>query len=131
MIDGSSLIAATPANAMTDPDASFHAAWAQYLAAREAIRAQPDLRDYEAQTALEAPLWAICDQAEADIQATQAQTPAGAAIKIKAVLAHLLSDREHDDALRRGDLDALDRMVIDPTDRMLLSTLRSLEMMEA
>ncbi|MDR3448722.1 MAG: hypothetical protein P4M15_03055 [Alphaproteobacteria bacterium] len=111
-------------------DAPFHAAWAQYLTAREAIRAQPDLGDNVAQTALEAPFWAICDQAEADIKAAQAKTPAGVAIKIKAALAHLLTDREHDDALRRGDLDALDRMGVDWAEQFLVSALRSLNAME-
>lgn len=113
------------------PDAAILSAWASYLAARDAVDALPDDCDREEQAAQQAPYWAECSKAEATILEEVATTPAGAAIKVKIALAHMLTYRKHDSALRSGDLAALADPELDWGERVLVSALQSLEGMEA
>lgn len=113
------------------PDAAILSAWVSYLAARDALDALPDDCDREEQAAQQAPFWAECSKAEATILEARATTPAGAAIKIKIALAHMLTYRKHDNALRTGDLAALADPELDWGEQVLVSTLQSLEGMGA
>lgn len=113
------------------PDAAILSAWAGYLAARAALDALPDAYESEAQEALETEYWAKCSKAEATILEEVATTPAGAAIKVKTALVHMLTYRKHDAALRAGDLAALADPELDWSERVLVSALHSLEGMEA
>ena len=113
------------------PDTAILAAWASYCAMRDTLDALPDDRENDAQAEFEAPYWAECDKAELTILEARAATPAGAAIKIKVALAHMLSQRRHDDALRTGDLATLADPELDWPEKVLVSALQSLESMGA
>ena len=110
------------------PDAAILSAWANYLAGRDTLDALPDDKEsVDEQAAFEAPYWAECDKAEMTILETEATTPAGIAVKIKIALAHMLTQRTHDNALRNGDLATLADPELDWDRRVLVSALRSLE----
>ena len=95
---------------------------------RDTLDALPDDKEsVDEQFAFEAPYWAECDKAEMTILETEATTPAGIAVKIKIALAHTLSQRTHDNALRTGDLAALVDTDLDWSERVLVSALQSLE----
>ena len=114
------------------PDAAILSAWANYLAMRDTLDALPDDKgSMDEEVAFEAPYWAECDKAEAIILTERATTPAGIAIKLKIALAHTLSQRTHDNALRTGDLAALVDPELDWSERVLVSALQSLEGMGA
>ena len=116
---------------VTPDDAHLKAAWARWLTARTQLDALPDLGDMDAQVSAEAPDWAACDAAEAMLLDAVPQTPAGIAIKLRVTLSHMLTDREHDAALRRNDLDYLHGAGLDWAERMLLSLLAPLDAMGA
>lgn len=89
------------------PDAAILCAWANFLAGPDTLDALPDDEALvDEQAAFAAPYWAECEKAEASILEANATTPAGIAVKIKIALAHTLSQRTHDNALRTGDLAA-------------------------
>jgi hypothetical protein len=114
------------------PDDAILSAWASYVAMRDTLDALPDDKpSIDEQVAFEAPYWAVCDVAENAILVTNATTPAGIAIKIKIALAHMLTSRTHDNALRNGDLATLADPELDWDRRVLVSALQSLEAMGA
>ena len=62
---------------------------------------------------------------------TEARTSAAIAVKIKIALAHMLTQRTHDNALRTGDHATLADPELDWGERVLVSALQSLEGMGA
>lgn len=125
-------IAAAPALAADyDPDAAIKAAWERRQTAYTRYSLLPFADEPGEYTPEEKNLWAIVDQAEEEIRAAVAKTPEGVAIQLWVALYHVVSGREHDAMITRGDLDGLARVdkELDWNGRFVISALRSLRSM--
>ena len=110
-------------------DTAIEAAWARRQAAFLRYKALPLDKPPpgETETPAEQACLAIVDEAEEVIRSHVAHTPHGAAIQLKVALYSFLSQRPHEEALTRGDLDALEAGELDWPERLVLAALRSLE----
>ncbi len=116
----------------TANDDALEDAWTSHRAAMDALEAMdPDLLGCE--TDEENEIWSRVDAAQAFILDTAAKTPRGAEIKLWVALHHLAGRREDHDAIRRGDVAALDggEKGMDWNARLVFSAIKSLRNMEA
>lgn len=111
------------------PDYVIEAAWTRRQGAyAEFLAAAEDLSE-------EQRLWAVVDDAEEVIRSTAARTNRGVLIQLWCALYHstAATSQEQDDAITRGDFDAVDRedAGLDWNARLMLAAMRSLKAMEA
>lgn len=85
------------------PDAALEAAWQRIVHAADTLDAISVNHD----TPAEREQWAIMDEAENFIQSTPARTPHGAAIQLWLALRHTIDSNEHDEPVKRRDIDTL------------------------
>ncbi|WP_066807090.1 hypothetical protein [Sphingomonas asaccharolytica] len=110
------------------PDYAIEAAWERRQTAYAAFKVVDDLAE-------EQRLWAVVDTAEEIIRSTNARTPKGVLIQLWCALYHSTAalSQEQDDAVTRGDLDAVDAedRMLDWNARLMIAAMRSLKAMEA
>lgn len=110
------------------PDYVIEAAWERRQTAYAAFKVVDDLSE-------EQRLWAVVDTAEEIIRSTNALTPKGVLIQLWCALYHSTAalSQEQDDAVTRGDLDAVDAedRALDWNARLMVAAMRSLKAMEA
>ncbi|PKQ00805.1 MAG: hypothetical protein CVT74_02315 [Alphaproteobacteria bacterium HGW-Alphaproteobacteria-13] len=123
-----------PATAVaTNPDADILAAWGRRSVAYAIYNGLPHCDEPgtpytpEEQAQLD-----IVDEAEAVINTATAATPQGVAIQLWTGLAHILTNREEEQAINIADLDwfLMDETRFDWGERLILSGIRSLRAMQ-
>lgn len=106
------------------PDAAMESAWQRLVSAMDTL----DVVGVDFETSAERELCARMVEAEQFLLSTPAKTPHGTAIQLWLVLHHTLDSEEHEELVRRRDLEALlADASVDGNGGRILATLRSLQ----
>ncbi len=121
----------TSDNSAATADA-IETAWNEWKAAYDALEALPlPPADDAPMSAEEKAAWAIIDKCEVTIRSSVATSPGGVAAQVWIALRHSVTERDHDLAAGRTDLDALEALggALDWNVRCMVAALRSLASM--